>query len=1560
VRHYNSTNHVAPGDDPPSRPVRSRLEISMSASRQPFLSLLPAACFACLMLWLPSLAQDKAQTPEVVTRLKGHDDAVYSVAYSPDGKYLVTGSLDHTLKLWDVAAGKEIKTYGGKTGHQKMVLAVTFSPDGQMIASGSADNTLKVWDVPVSSPIRSLPTGAAATAVALSADGTKLAAGCKDGSVRLLNAADFKELYKLAGHQGAVTGVAFSANGQILASASADRTVRFWNVANGQLVAAVGAHAGAVNGVTIHPNNTAAYSVGDDGMLKFWQIPPAAAKVLPGHTAAIHALAMSLDGSLLVSGGEDKTVRQFAVAGAKEIRALSGPQGPIASVALNAPNTLIAAGSSDRHVYLWNAADGKPAGQILSHDGAVTGVQFHPQGTQLATAGADGLVKLWAVPAAPSRTIAHPDSVLAAVASPDSKKLYTGSADRIVRVWDATKPAMERQFTGHTAPVTALAVSANGQILASGGADATIRLWNQAMGKEADTIIAHGGPITSLALSPAGNQLLSTGEDGLVKLWQLPTVPPKTFIHPDQVTALALTADGARVLTGAGDKTVRLWNLATGAKEREYTNGPTLPISALALGGNGATIAAGSLDKSVTLWNVADGKVVQKITLPAPAQAIAFTPDSQQVALGLADGAIKLLKVADAKETRSLTGHKGAITGLAFSAKGDVLYSASADKTVQSWALPDGTPKTKFDHDAAIADLALSKDGTLLAAAGDKAVKVWNLADGKVIAAWTAPAESRGIAISPDKARLVLAGADKLARIYEIDGRLVESFAHDGPVQAATFIDGKRVVTVAADKTARLWTSSLVWQKPHAGPARRAVFTPKGDQVLSGGDDKAIRIWNAADGKQIKALANPEGTITQLGISADGARIASAGSDKSAKVWTLADGKVVATIAVGGPVQCLALSPNGQRIAVSLAGGKDASIRIYDVALGRELEQLADHAGSVTSLAFQGDNRTLITGALDKTARILDVPVLTALPAHAAGKTYLQFHNTGTQLLTGGADKIVKLWDLAKQAPLKTFGPLADAIRAVAYSKDYTQIAAAAGNVVKVWNIADGKELTTLTHPAPVLSLSFSQDKTRIATGAADKQTRLWEVATGRELQFFAQADPVEAALVAPSGVIASAAGKQIQLETPSIVRVIAADASPVYALAMLPANTHVLTAGADKSVKMWNLATGANDRTFAGATAPLKAVAVAKNGLLLAAAGADRMVRIYQVADAKEIGAVTTGGEVRTLGFTPNNLALLAGVGDKTLRAWATPFAPGQPSPPEFMQPVQSYNAAEPIQELALAADNATVYSAGLDSAIHVWKLASPTPTRNFPHPNNVDSVAFQPKGALLASGGHDGKVRLFDLVKNAQVKEITAHVDKNVQNTIYTVAFSADGQQLVTSSLDNSLKLWDVAGGKLIREFKAHKVKEFEKGHADPVYTAAISPDGKWLASGSGGIERVIKIWNIADGSVVRDLANPQLKVPPMQPASSHPGDVLHLHFTRDGKLISLGDAPKNRGYLAVWDPQAGKLLFGETLSMGTFFGMAVSPDERTLAVATGSRGKMNPELNNVYLLKVPPLGK
>jgi WD40 repeat protein len=288
----------------------------------------------------------------------------------------------------------------------------------------------------------------------------------------------------------------------------------------------------------------------------------------------------------------------------------------------------------------------------------------------------------------------------------------------------------------------------------------------------------------------------------------------------------------------------------------------------------------------------------------------------------------------------------------------------------------------------------------------------------------------------------------------------------------------------------------------------------------------------------------------------------------------------------------------------------------------------------------------------------------------------------------------------------------------------------------------------------------------------------------------------------------------------------------------------------------------------------------------------------------------------------------------------------------------VQTFTGAGAVSRLALDNKGDVLYSGSADKAIQVWKFAADTPTKNFGHPNLVNAVAFNPAGTQLATGCHDGRVRIFDVAKGAQIREIQAHVTAPQPSAVYCLAWSGDGKQIVSGSYDHSLKLWNVADGKLVREFKGYETKKFEKGHQDAVLFAALSPDGKTLAS-AGGWEHTIKIWNVADGNVLRELTNPQLKAVGAPP-QAHPGVIYRVRYTPDGKrLISAGSAPRLRGYLAVWNADDGKLLYGAEQTLGTWFALAVSPDGNYLALGAGGSGSGGAEdgnKNNAYVMKLP----
>jgi WD40 repeat protein len=370
--------------------------------------------------------------------------------------------------------------------------------------------------------------------------------------------------------------------------------------------------------------------------------------------------------------------------------------------------------------------------------------------------------------------------------------------------------------------------------------------------------------------------------------------------------------------------------------------------------------------------------------------------------------------------------------------------------------------------------------------------------------------------------------------------------------------------------------------------------------------------------------------------------------------------------------------------------------------------------------------------------------------------------------------------------------------------------------------------------------------------------------------------------------------------------------------------------------------------------------VAVSKNNVFVAVGGADKSVRLYTLADAKAAGTFPAPAAVHGLAFSPNNQSLAAACEDGAALSWNVVFNPGQPTPPDFGKPLQSFAHGAAATEVAFAPDNITLYTGSLDKTARVWKFAADAPTKNLGHPNMVDAVAWSPDGKQLATGCHDGIVRIWDVAKGTVMKQTAAHqtpAPNPMPAAVYSVAWSPDGKQVVSASYDQSLKLWDAAAGTLVREFKPYKVKDFEKGHREGVFSVAFSPDGKTIASGSS--DRTIKIWNVADGAVLRDCVNPNLKPGPEGPVA-HPGWVYSLRFTADGKyLLSAGPAPQNHGFLAAWQAADGKMIYGEELPLGPFHSLALAPNGKLLAVASGGQGRMAQEVNS-YILKMPDVIK
>jgi len=288
----------------------------------------------------------------------GHTDPVSCVAFAPDGRSALSGSDDQTLRLWDVASGKELRRF---EGHRDAVTAVAFSADGRFAASGSRDRTVRLWDV-ASGRERGRLEGhtGKVRCVAFTPDGKTILSGCEDATLRLWDADTGKELRRLVGHTADVTAVAFAPDGRQALSGSHDRSVRLWDVASGKELRRLDGHTREVYAIAFSPDGKHAASGGNDHLVCLWDVVRGRElRRLEGHANAVIRVAFSPDGKQVLSGSSqyqatDKVIRGWDAGTGKEVRAYGTGEGEqVSCLAFSPDGTHALSGSSAKSPRLW-------------------------------------------------------------------------------------------------------------------------------------------------------------------------------------------------------------------------------------------------------------------------------------------------------------------------------------------------------------------------------------------------------------------------------------------------------------------------------------------------------------------------------------------------------------------------------------------------------------------------------------------------------------------------------------------------------------------------------------------------------------------------------------------------------------------------------------------------------------------------------------------------------------------------------------------------------------------------------------------------------------------------------------------------------------------------------------------------------------------------------------------------------------------------------------------------------------------------------------------------------
>jgi WD40 repeat protein len=923
----------------------------------------------------------------------GRDDS-YVLSFSPDSKLLASGGKDGRVRLWDVAAGKEVDWPAGDAiGNGNFAL----SREVKILAALDGAGRVRLWDATSSKLLHhwDAPPHLDYSYLALSPDGSQVVVPDKNDPegrpMQMVDAATGRRRWR-AKVAGVIRFAAYSPDGKLLATcgeppagkpkplgteilmmaapARQATDLCLWDAANGRSLGRLSDHTDAISDGIFSPDGNSLATAGADSIVRVWDVARRCVRHrLKGHGGGttVRHIAFSADGTRLATGGNDGRICVWDARTGRRLHRWAIDGEDVTCLALSPDGKLLVANAGEGCFCLWDAAAGKASPPISGHRGAVTFAAFQPDGRTLLTAGRDGTALVWdmailrrrrspqsAANAEPLPTgvltrlgsirLQHREPIGCAAFSPDGKILSTAS-ERVemggLHLWDAaTGKELHRLSRGRHFHARQLAFSPDGTVLATLSENA-VQLWDVSSGVSLGTAVWRKDGISCFAFAPDG-KTLAIAENALA-LWDLDTGERlRTFDDaPKEVHQLAFTADG-KTLLAAGPEVVCVLDVATGKSRQRYV----IKGTGLVLASNGRTLAYRVGDKRLRVCAAATGDELWQAKKSA--FDYLFSPEGNLLLTRGPHEPFRLRETATGKE---------------------VCRSAENVEPVN--------PPEKL--------LCLSPDGGTLAVRRGQRVELWDVASGRERR--PAGGHHRGITcldFAPDGRTLVSGSADGTLRLWDVvvakELRVLRG--SEARINAVAFSrDGKTIASGDSRNIVRLWdaaTGAEHWR--FEGPRPRIVvfgagvrslaFSPDGRTLIAGNNDGMIYLWDVITLKLRRQFQGFATVGSAVAVSPEGKLLTSVGSDEDVfdhrsdwiRQWDAATGRRVREIIPRRlrPFASVAFSSDGKLLA---ARQIDPQIGFWELASGKEMF----HIDTIERIAgFSLDSRYLITedGAL--------------------------------------------------------------------------------------------------------------------------------------------------------------------------------------------------------------------------------------------------------------------------------------------------------------------------------------------------------------------------------------------------------------------------------------------------------------------------------------------------------------------------------------------------------------------------------------------------------------------
>lgn len=443
---------------------------------------------------------------------------VSALAFSPTGDTLAFGAPSGNVELWTTAQPREIREW---VAHSDAITAIAFTPDGRRVVTRGSDNQIRVWNPADGSLVFAIPCSNTGVFFAISPDGSRVAAGV-DLTVREWSLETGEQIAEHAGHGTQIIGISYSYDGRWLASGDRDGMVRIWRADRDTSPRVLPNSGRVVLSASIDEKMQLLWSASNDGLLIARTMPDGNElyRMRPNRGEAIRA-ALAPNGEFGIVAGEDGAINVLHAITGAPMAHLHTEGTRVRCVTISRDSRRAAVASESGRIRIYDLTSLRLARAFVACEEIAYSCEFLPDNQTLALCGGDGSVSLW--DSQTGRMIrrlgAHDNRAYAIATSPDGNLIASGGLDRAIRLWSVKGGAPLRVIQGHADAVRSLRFSKSGRRLLSGGNGELIYLWDVETGSQVLALNAHARSVESIVTSEDGRFIVSGGADSTVKIW---------------------------------------------------------------------------------------------------------------------------------------------------------------------------------------------------------------------------------------------------------------------------------------------------------------------------------------------------------------------------------------------------------------------------------------------------------------------------------------------------------------------------------------------------------------------------------------------------------------------------------------------------------------------------------------------------------------------------------------------------------------------------------------------------------------------------------------------------------------------------------------------------------------------------------------------------------------------------------------------------------------------------------------------------------------------------------